>query len=721
MQKKLTILLFLATFILTAQEESIKRPVEFDDVFASRVFAAKGVNGLRSMEDGVHYSRHTKKGIEKFEFKSGKSKGLLIRNGDATDTEGNDLPLKSYTWVKGETKAIIESEIQSIYRHSYSAKTYVYDLESKLTTNVASQPIQNPLINPKGTSIAYVYRNNIYIKSLLDSSKQKITNDGVLNEIINGAPDWVYEEEFGFHIGLSWSDNGRYLAYYRFDEKEVREFSMDIYGNELYPYPSVFKYPKAGEDNSKVEIWIFDTKEQKQNKVSNGINYEYIPRINWSPQGELIISTLNRHQDSLTLIRYNPIGQEKHKLLLETDDSYVDADHGITFLKNGSFIWMSERSGYNQIYLVGPRGKKIKAITRGDFDVTKLFGVDENNGLVYYQAAGIDPSQREVYKTSLRIRKPIRISPKTGWNGGTFSSTYSNYILNHSDANTPKKISLCDNSGEVIRILEDNYELQERLGNFNLSPKEFFKLKTENGQELPAWQIKPLNFDKNKKYPVLMFVYGGPGSQTVENKYGGRDYWYQMLASEGYWIVSVDNRGTGAKGRDFKKCTYLELGKLEVEDQISAAKTLAKNINIDSSRIGIWGWSYGGFMAANCILRGSDVFKTAISVAPVSSWRFYDNIYTERYMRTPQENGLNYDVNSPINHTNKLKGNYLLIHGTGDDNVHVQNSMRLSEALIQANKQFDFMLYPDKNHGIYGGMTSLHLYSKISNFIRENL
>jgi len=721
MQKKLTILLFFSSLVLVAQEGPIKRSVEFDDVFASRVFASKGVYGLRSMEDGLHYSRQTKKGIEKFEFKSGESKGVLISNGDALDTQGNDIPLRSYTWIKGETKAIIETEIESIYRHSYRAKTYVYDLENKRTSEVASHPIQNPLINPKGNSIAYVYQNNIYIKSLIDSSALKVTNDGILNEIIYGAPDWVYEEEFGFHIGISWSDNGRYLAYYRFDETEVQEFSMDIYGNELYPHPYVFKYPKAGEENSKVEIWVFDTKSKKHNNASSGINYEYIPRINWSPLGELIISTLNRHQDSLNLIRFNPVNEEKNNLLLETEDSYVDADHGITFLRDGSFIWMSERSGFNHIYHVGPRGKKIKAITRGDFDITKLFGVDEVNGVVYYQAAAIDPSQREVYKSSIKRKRPIRISPKNGWNGGTFSSTFSNYILNHSDANTPEKISLCDNSGKVIRILEDNSDLRERLGNFNLSPKEFFKLNTDNGQELAAWQIKPLNFNEQKRYPVLMFVYGGPGSQTVENKYGGRNNWYQMLAAQGYWIISVDNRGTGAKGRDFKKCTYLELGKLEVEDQISAARTLAKNVNVDSSRIGIWGWSYGGFMAANCILRGSDVFKTAISVAPVSNWRFYDNIYTERYMRTPKENGDSYDENSPLSHANKLKGNYLLIHGTGDDNVHVQNSMRLSEALIQANKQFDFMLYPDKNHGIYGGMTSVHLYSKISNFIHENL
>ncbi|CAI8309534.1 MAG: Dipeptidyl aminopeptidase 4 [Owenweeksia sp. TMED14] len=721
MRKALTILFGLSTFLIYSQNKNIKKSIEFNDVFASGEFTSKGIYGIRSMEDGLHYSRQTNNGIEKFEFKSGKSKGILISNGEAKDLPGNDLSLKSYSWTKGEKKAIIETEIEPIYRHSYRAKTWIFDLQSKKTTEVSSHAIQNPVINPLGKSIAYVYKNNVFIKSLIDNKLIQVTNDGLLNKVINGAPDWVYEEEFGFHIGLRWSHNGRYLAYYRFDETNVSEFSMDIYGADLYPHPYVFKYPKAGEENSKVDIWVYDTDVDLKNKATRKMKYEYIPRINWSPTGELIISTLNRHQDSLNLFSFNPDNKNTYKLLLETDDSYVDADHAITFLKNGNFIWMSDRSGYNHIYLFDIKRKKIRALTRGDFEVTKFYGVDEEDELIYYQAAKISPSQREIYKSSLRGRKAEIISPGEGWNGATFSTTFKNYILHHSDANTPVRISLCKNEGTEIRVLEDNFKLREILKSYNLSPKEFFTLKTDNGQELPAWQIKPLNFDFNKKYPVLMFVYGGPGSQTVENKYGGRDYWYQMLAAEGYWIISVDNRGTGAKGRDFKKCTYLELGKLEVEDQISAARTLAKNINIDSSRIGIWGWSYGGFMAANCILKGSDVFKTAISVAPVTSWRFYDNIYTERYMRTPQENGSNYDENSPLSHADKLKGNYLLIHGTGDDNVHVQNSMRLSEALIQENKQFDFMLYPDKNHGIYGGMTSIHLYSKISNFIREKL
>jgi len=407
---------------------------------------------------------------------------------------------------------------------------------------------------------------------------------------------------------------------------------------------------------------------------------------------------------------------------LETDPAYTDADHSLTFLQDGRFVWMSDRSGYNHVYLVDPSRNKITALTKGSYEVTALYGVDEANGHIYYQAADVTPANRTVYRGTLRGGKPKALSSTDGWNGATFSTTFANYILTHSDANSPARISLHDSKGTEIRVLEDNTELVERMKDFALSPKTFYTLEATNGQRLPAWEIKPTNFDATKKYPVLMFLYGGPGSQQVTNNFGGRDYfWYQMLANEGYWIVCVDNRGTGGQGRDFTKCTYLQLGKYETEDQIAAAEALALNPNVDASRIGIWGWSYGGFMAAHCITQGADVFKTAISVAPVSNWRFYDNIYTERYMRTPAENAEGYDNNSPLSHASKLKGNYLLIHGTGDDNVHVQNSMRLAEELIQNNKEFDYMVYPDKNHGIYGGMTRIHLYTKMTNFWRENL
>ena len=714
---------FFAFWTLAATVSALAQtPVTFDDVFRSRAFSAKGVYGLRSMEDGLHYSRQTSKGIEKFDFATGESQGVLVANGAAKDASGASLPLGNYTWTAGEQKVIIEDDIQPIYRHSYTAKVYVYDLAGQATTLVSPEAIQNPVLNPDGDRIAWVHDNNVYYRSLAGSNPMRVTSDGVKNAVINGAPDWVYEEEFGFHVALSWSPNGRYLAYYRFDERGVTEFSMDMYGTDLYPEPYVFKYPKAGEANSLVTIWVYDTQTGKTVEATQGQTYEYVPRTHWSPKNELYLSLLNRHQDSLRLVSYVPNTGQAKQVFLETDPAYTDADHNLTFLKDGRFVWMSDRSGYNHVYLVDPSKNKLTALTSGAYEITELYGVDEANGHIYYQAADASPANRTVYRGSLKGGKGKALSSPFGWNGATFSTTYANYILNHSDANTPARISLHDSKGKEIRVLEDNAELVNRMKDFALSPKTFFTLEATNGQRLPAWEIKPVNFDASKKYPVLMFLYGGPGSQQVTDNFGGRDYfWYQMLANEGYWVVCVDNRGTGGQGRDFTKCTYLQLGKYETEDQIAAAKALAQLPNVDPGRIGIWGWSYGGFMAAHCITQGSDVFKAAISVAPVTNWRFYDNIYTERYMRTPAENAEGYDANSPLSHASKLTGNYLLIHGTGDDNVHVQNSMRLAEELIQNNKEFDYMVYPDKNHGIYGGMTRIHLYTKMTKFWRENL
>ncbi|MDG1252681.1 MAG: S9 family peptidase [Schleiferiaceae bacterium] len=717
MRKFLGSMALLATLSAAAQS-----PVTFDDVFRSRTFSAKGVMGLRSMEDGLHYSRQTAAGIEKFDFATGESQGILVANGAAKAENGEALNLGSYDWTTGEKNILIEADREAIYRHSYTAKVYVYALATGKTTMVSPEAIQNPVLNPDGNRIAWVHENNVYYRSLEGNQPTRVTDDGLKNAIINGAPDWVYEEEFGFHVGLSWSPNGRYLAYYRFDERPVTEFSMDMYGTTLYPKPYVFKYPKAGEDNSIVSIWVYDTQTGQTVEATQSQTYEYIPRTHWSPKNELYLSLLNRHQDSLRLVSFDPETKKAKHAFLETDAAYTDADHNLTFLKDGRFVWMSDRSGFNHVYLIDPNKSKISSLTSGGFEVTELYGVDEVNGHIYYQAADVNPANRTVYRGSLKGGKAKALSGTDGWNGATFSTTFANYILNHSDGNTPARISLHDNKGKEIRVLEDNAELIARMKDYSLSPKTFFTLEATNGQRLPAWEIKPSNFDMSKKYPVLMFLYGGPASQQVTDNFGGRDYfWYQMLANEGYWIVCVDNRGTGGQGRDFTKCTYLQLGKYETEDQIAAANALGQRPNVDASRIGIWGWSYGGFMAAHCITQGADVFKAAISVAPVSNWRFYDNIYTERYMRTPAENTEGYDANSPLSHAGKLKGHYLLIHGTGDDNVHVQNSMRLAEELIQNNKDFDYMVYPDKNHGIYGGMTRIHLYSKMTKFWRENL
>ncbi|MGA1398459.1 MAG: S9 family peptidase [Schleiferiaceae bacterium] len=606
-----------------------------------------------------------------------------------------------------------------IYRPSYTAVVYVWDRQAKKLTQMYGAPIQNPVLAPDGSALAFVFENNVYIQNLATMAVTAVTSDGEKNAILNGAPDWVYEEEFSFHVGIAWSPDSKSLAYLRFDERAVPTFSMDMYGTATYPKPYVFKYPKAGEANSAVSLHVWNNGSTAE--ASKGLKYEYIPRMAWSPKGELFFATLNRHQDSLQVMAYAS-GQVPRRFLLETDAAYVESDREFSFLKDGSLVWASERSGYTHYYLYSSDGKKVSPITKGAYDVTAWYGVDEQRGEAYYQAATRSASQREVFRTKLRGGTPTPVAAQAAWNDAQFSTSFGYYVLTTQDGNNPAHYALNDRSGKTVRVLEDNAKLREDLKEFALSPKTFFTLEAANGQKLPAWEIRPLNFDASKKYPVLMFVYGGPGSQQVNQRWGGRDYfWYQHLASLGYWIVCVDNRGTGGMGRDFKKVTYLQLGKYEVEDQIAAAQSLAKHPNVDASRIGIWGWSYGGFMSSNCLLQGADVFKAAIAVAPVTNWRFYDNIYTERYMRTPAENSANYDVNSPLAHAAKLKGNLLLIHGTGDDNVHVQNSMRLAEELIQANKQFDYMVYPDKNHGIYGGATRYQLFTKMTNFLVNNL
>lgn len=707
-------------FLLLAGHASLfaQRPVELTDLFESRVFNARGVRGFRSLEDGLHFSRQTAKGIERYSFATGEAVDLMVAN-ENLKINGKQLDPSSYAFTPGERYVLLESEIEPIYRHSYKASVYVFDRESKKLTPVFGKPIQNPVLSPDGSNLAFVYENNVYIQNLSSLDLTTVTRDGERNAFINGAPDWVYEEEFGFHVGIAWSPDGKSLAYLRFDETAVPTFSMDVFGSETYPEPYVFKYPKAGEVNSKISLHVWT--DGRIQTASEGLNYEYIPRMAWSPQGALFFATLNRHQDSMKVMSYT-LGRAASLFLLETDAAYVESEREFSFLANGRLVWASERSGFTHYYLYSADGKKVSPITSGPFDVTQWYGVDEVRGEAYYQAASRSASQREVFRTKLNGGKPTAIAASAPSNDASFSSTFDYYVLTAQDGNSPASYTLYDRSGKQVRVLEDNAELRKNLDEFALSPKTFFTLEAANSQKLPAWEIRPLNFDATKKYPVLMFVYGGPGIQKVTQRWGGRDYfWYQHLAAQGYWIVCVDNRGTGAQGRDFKKVTYLQLGKYEVEDQIAAAQSLAKHPNVDAGRIGIWGWSYGGFMSANCLMQGADVFKAAIAVAPVTNWRFYDNIYTERYMRTPAENSTNYDVNSPLAHAAKLKGNFLLVHGTADDNVHVQNSMRLAEELIQANKQFDYMVYPDKNHGIFGGATRYQLFTKMTNFLLENL
>ncbi|MBT3741496.1 MAG: prolyl oligopeptidase family serine peptidase, partial [Polaribacter sp.] len=550
----------------------------------------------------------------------------------------------------------------------------------------------------------------------------KVTKDGEINSIINGITDWVYEEEFGFVRAFEWSNDSKNLAYLRFDETNVPTFSMDLVGTGNYPKQQVFKYPKAGEKNANVTLHMYTVSSNNTKQVALG-DYEYIPRIKWSNDANILVATtLNRHQNNLKLHKVNASKANATLLFNETDKAYIDVTNNLTFLNDNSFIWTSEKDGFNHIYHYNFKGKLINQVTKGNWEVTQYYGFNENKNTLYYQSVENGSTNRGVYAIGIDGKKKKLLSNKDGQNTAAFSKNLNYFINTFSSAEIPPIYALFSGEGEMLKVIKDNTQLKEDLSAYKMSPKEFSTINI-NGNDLNMWMLKPANFDENKKYPMLMFQYSGPGSQQVANKWNAsNDYWHNMLAQTGMIIVCVDGRGTGFKGADFKKSTYLNLVKYETEDQIAAAKKLAEHSYIDQNNIGIWGWSFGGHMSTNALLKGNDIFTTAIAVAPVTSWRFYDTVYTERFLRTPQENPVGYDENSPVNYAEKLKGNYLLVHGTGDDNVHVQNSYRMINSLIEANKQFEMFMVPDRTHGIYKGKnTRLNLYTKMTNFIQKNL
>jgi dipeptidyl-peptidase-4 len=601
----------------------------------------------------------------------------------------------------------------------------LYDTTNKKVSKVFDFQVQEPTFSPDGKKIAFARDNNLYVFDIASKQITAITSDGKKNSVINGITDWVYEEEFAFVRAFDWSKDSKKVAYIRFDESQVPEFSMSMFKKDLYPTVETFKYPKAGEKNSEVSLHIYDvTSKGTQNVNLSQYADFYIARMKWTNENNVLSAqVLNRHQDNLDLLFIDGNSGATKVVLNEKDKAYIDVTDNLTFLKDNSFIWTSEKDGFNHIYLYDKTGKLKNQVTKGNWEVTNYYGFDEKNNTVFYQSVENGSINRDVYSINLNGKNKVRLSKSTGTNAATFSPNFQYFITTFSSATQPTTYTLNEaKKGAQVQVIENNEALATKLKGYDLPAKEFFVLKTAKGNELNAWILKPKDFDPNKKYPVFMYQYSGPGSQQVNNDWNGTDdYWFQMLAQQGYIVACVDGRGTGFKGAAFKKVTQKELGKYEVEDQIDAAKVIGNYPYVDKNRIGIWGWSYGGFMASNCILKGADVFKMAIAVAPVTNWRFYDSIYTERYMQTPQENATGYDENSPINHVNKLKGKYLLIHGSGDDNVHVQNSMQMIEALIQANKQFDSEIYPDKNHGIYGGKTRIQLYTKMTNFIKENL
>ena len=720
--------LFVAAFLVaTSIINAQNKEVTLEEIWGGE-FRQEYLQSLRSLNNGEEYAVRNfdraarTMNVDVYSYETGEKTRTLI---SSAEIEGLDF-FQDYTLSENESKVILSTQVQSIFRRSTTGVYYVYDFSSEKLTQISEYRIQEPTFSPDASKVAYVFENNIYVKDLSSGETTQVTSDGKDNEIINGVTDWVYEEEFAFVRAFDWNKDGDKIAFLRFDETEVPEFSMDMYGTygqQLYPTQDVFKYPKAGEKNSEVTLHLFDLEAGNTSEVNLEKSYEYIPRIKWTNNPEVLsVQAMNRHQNNLDLIFVNAEKNTTEVILNETDEAYVDVTDNLTFLNDNSFIWTSEKDGWNHIYHYSKTGKLLDQVTEGNWEVTQYYGFDAKTGRIYFQSTENGSINRDVFSVRANGKNKVQLTQKRGTNDADFSADFTYFINSYTSATTPYEFTLHKaRNGKKVRAIKDNKALLEKLKPYNFSKKEFSTIEV-NGNELNMWMIKPQDFDETKKYPLFMYQYSGPGSQSVSNTFNSsNDYWYQLLAQQGYIVVCVDGRGTGFKGADFKKLTQKELGKFEVEDQIDAAKKLGERAYIDADRIGIWGWSYGGFMSSNCIFQGNDTFSMAIAVAPVTSWRFYDSIYTERYMTTPQENASGYDNNSPINHVEGLKGDFLLIHGSGDDNVHVQNTMQMVEALVQANKQFDWAIYPDKNHGIYGGNTRLHLYTKMTNFIKENL
>ncbi|HUR30050.1 MAG TPA: S9 family peptidase, partial [Saprospiraceae bacterium] len=675
--------------------------------------------------DGHHYSDLNDNTIIKYNLSTGKAVDTILEI-NLISLPDDEKQISDYIFSDDESQLLLKTGMEGIYRYSTREWNYVYNLSTKKLDKLHEGSKQmHATFSPDGKKVAYVSDNDLYFKDLASGVVTRITNDGKANEIINGSCDWVYEEEFSFTQAFAWSPDSRNIAYYRFDETAVKEFSMTYYTGELYPENVEFKYPKVGMENSKVSIHLYDSKTAAKIKIDRDSEPDgYIPRIKWTNDpSKLCVFWMNRHQNHLELLLAD-VQTGKTSLLLQEDNKYyIDIHDNLTFLSEDEcFIWTSEKDGYNHIYLYGMDGSLKRQLTSGNWEVTSFYGVDEKNKTIYYQAAARSPLEREVYSIDLKGKNQKTIADKKGFNNADFSTTFDLYVWTYSNANTAPTYSIHNRKGDLVRMLENNEGLKKLQEQTKAQPVEFYSFTTSEGVQLNGYQIKPYDFDPNKKYPVLMYLYGGPGSQEVIDSWMGTDYWwFQSLAQQGYVVACVDNRGTGGRGEEFKKMTYLQLGKYETIDQIEAAKYLGKQTYVDPSRIGIFGWSYGGYMSSLCLFKGNDVFNSAIAVAPVTNWKWYDSIYTERYMRDEKENKEGFESNSPINFVDRLKGNYLLVHGITDDNVHFQNSAEMSAALIRANKQFDTYLYPNRNHSIYGDNARRHLYVKMTDFLNEHL
>ncbi|MBO6117151.1 MAG: S9 family peptidase [Bacteroidales bacterium] len=698
-----------------------------EDIWLKYTFRPKAISEIRPVADGEHYCILTRDGIEQYEYKTGEKTGYLV-DFSALSLDKNSR-ITDYAISKNNEKILLAANPEFIYRRSFVADYYIYNVKDKSVIKLRQNKVRLAEFSPNADKVAFVMDNNIYITDLNTMTEKQITFDGQQNRIINGTTDWVYEEEFAITKGFFWNNNGDEIAYYRFDESHVKQYTIPFYlVDSIYPKDYTYKYPKAGEDNSFVDIYVYNLNTGKSTKVDiEDHNDIYLPRMSWTKDdNQLCYTWMNRHQNELRLYLVNTKTMQTDRIFTDSDKCYVEQPEDVIFLNDKkNAVVKSERNGYMNLYLLNIETKKVTPITQGNYDVADVCYVDSKEKCIYFTAASTFSYNRELFKVNFDGKKLTQISDKNrlGIYTAQFSDNGKYYIGSYSDASTPTVYTINDNKGKVLVTLEDNKALKEQLIEYNVPNKEFASFVTTLGDTLNYWILKPKDFNPNKKYPLLFYVYGGPGSQEVLNSQARFfDYmWFRLLTQKGYVVACVDGRGTGMRGSDFKKCTYLNLGDKECTDQMESAKYFGSLNFIDKSRIGIFGWSYGGYMSSLCITRGHEYFKTAIAVAPVTNWRMYDNVYTERFMRTPQENAEGYDNNCPINFADLLEGNFLLIHGSADDNVHLQNTMKFTDELIKHNKQFLQFTYPDKNHSIYGGNVRYHLYQMMTSFLEKNL
>ena len=734
MMKKL--LFFFVAFFMVTANLSASDQINLKSL-TSGEFSAQRISGIDPIKGTDQYARISQDGkqIQQYSFKTGKQTAVLF---DVNNTQGEHIDnFDGYIMSPDSRRILISTQRQAVYRRSYKAVFYIYTVQSRKLEKLSDGgPQQCPVWSPDGNQVAFVRNNNIFlVKLLYNNSESQVTKDGKQNEVINGIPDWVYEEEFSFNRALCFSADGTMLCWIKFDEKAVKQYSLQLFKGmkpektEYAEYPGAYsyKYPKAGQDNSKVSAWSFDIKSHRIQKLDVPMEADdYMPRIlPTDTPDKVLVYTMNRHQDVLNIYTVNPRSTVARLLIKESVPKYVKEESMENILTGKDYLLLpSERDGFMHLYLYNQNGQLQRKVAPGNYDITEVYGYDEATGDIYYQAAALNAHDRQVY-VAHRNGKIELLTNQEGWNSAVFSGDFKYFINTWSDNATPYVYTTRDSKGKVMSTNLDNKELKDKMRQYGFTKPEAFTFTTSEGVKLDGWMVKPANFDASKKYPVIMFQYSGPGSQQVVNSWnigsmGQGTAYDQYLAQQGFIVACVDGRGTGARGAEFEKCTYLKIDDLESKDQVEAALYLAKLPYVDKDNIGIWGWSYGGFNTLMSMSEGRPVFKAGVAVAPPTDWRYYDSVYTERYMRTPQENPEGYDTN-PIKRAGKLHGALLICHGTADDNVHPQNTFEYAEALVQADKDFKENYYTNRNHSIFGGNTRNHLLRQITQWFVEHL